>query len=104
METNSLIWTKEKPVKAGWYWFREIGDIVSIVKVREDKGILYTQSSVWYAPFMVRDSGGEWAGPIPEPREASVSVTELRRRVHAAVLRQRRSKTGQAKAMESEAV
>jgi len=71
METNSLIWTKEKPVKAGWYWLRGL-DEVSIVQVRMG-GELYVVPSGWDDTYALRNVDGEWAGPIPEPREAEAA-------------------------------
>ena len=55
-----LTWTKDKPTKPGWYWYR---------------GLYQVQSSIIYiAPNIdivnsLKGSKGEWAGPIPEPVE-----------------------------------
>lgn len=58
LATRSLTWTTAKPTAAGNYWFREGPDDHEpwVVRVVE-----------WETHVI---DGGEWAGPIPLPREA----------------------------------
>ena len=60
-----LKWTKEKPTKDGWYWFRHKAFNTYIAKVTCGGTILFGQY------FNVKDinNDAEWAGPIPEPEE-----------------------------------
>ena len=70
-------WTKEKPMKSGWYWWRPKKNFVPhiayvvwesvIHPVQKDRMfVLYPPFSV---EFTVNERGGEWAGPIQEPEE-----------------------------------
>jgi hypothetical protein len=78
METDSLVWTKEKPVKAGWYFARKDGT-VSVHRVVFDNkraGIaplqLYVQDEGNWVPMSkMPERMFAWAGPIPEPEEPS---------------------------------
>ena len=59
-------WTREKPTKPGWYWWRQTkrhyGEIVCVI----DIDILTVNRN----GVITEVRGGEWAGPIPEPIEA----------------------------------
>ena len=54
-----MVWTTEKPTKPGWYW-RRVGIDVIVTYVDSDDLFRGLQRSGF-------DTGGEWAGPIPEP-------------------------------------
>jgi len=61
-----LVWTKEKPTRAGWYWYRNmgernIGDVYMAVW-----GFVAHLSGSGH-PVAVKGLDGEWAGPIPPP-------------------------------------
>lgn len=58
-------WTAEKPDKSGWYWYRHDRNPEPQIGYLNDKG-------TWQCPkyfLQIRNYGGEWAGPIPEPTE-----------------------------------
>jgi len=60
-----LRWTREKPTKNGWYWWRTGGDcnLRGIVSVCIETDIMVLAGSYKY----LSQTTGEWAGPIPEP-------------------------------------
>ena len=68
-------WTTAKPTQEGWYWVRK-GDRTGwknrITKVsRNNRGELcVTDLLVQNLPIEELDYGYQWAGPIPEPKEA----------------------------------
>jgi len=53
-------WTKEKPIRKGWYWRKNWINDVRIVKV-DAYEILAMSRGV--------DGGYKWAGPITEPEK-----------------------------------
>ena len=58
-----FVWTKDKPVKPGWYWMRDKNDFPSRIEyVKEYARRLYILN--WPIP-----DDAEWAGPIPLPSE-----------------------------------
>ena len=59
-----LAWTKEHPKIAGWYWWRP----VKLPEKRYTEIICVRQGDVDSQFYEEIDN--EWAGPIPEPREA----------------------------------
>ena len=64
------VWTKEKPTKEGWYWWRS-GDIVGIHVLEfdgDEGGELVCMTT---DGDTIEEMGGEWAGHLPEPREAT---------------------------------
>jgi hypothetical protein len=67
-------WTRELPMKDGWYWFREdkTHDRYPVEKVvRVD--VLKLAGPVFRdgrLPNQVSEWPGDWCGPIPEPGEA----------------------------------
>jgi len=72
---SDLTWTTDKPTKPGWYWYRENNRLcVWYVRVGDGK-----RTELWvYQPHRISDGhgiqlfyfkGGEWAGPIKEPKE-----------------------------------
>lgn len=69
-----LVWTKDKPTKLGWYWFRFGTDGFAFV-VRVAYWVLGGDTLYVYDHYGNRlplsDSywRGLWAGPIPEPKE-----------------------------------
>lgn len=63
---SPLRWTREKPKRAGWYWYRNqgnlnIGDVFMAVW-----GFVANLNGSGH-PVSVKDLDGEWAGPLPEP-------------------------------------
>lgn len=64
---TSLVWTSDKPAKAGWYWWRGLGEDM-------DPLILYVDEVGYFqwpdgASQEVGLTKGEWAGPIAPPSE-----------------------------------
>jgi len=70
-----MIWTTEKPVKPGWYWYRADSSIeahAQVVHVREpNQELARNEWEVEFTGFetahKLDEQKGEWAGPIPEP-------------------------------------
>ena len=63
-----LRWTKEKPTKNGWYWWRTGGgcNLRGIVSVCIETDIMVLAGGIYK---YLSQTTGEWAGPIPEPEE-----------------------------------
>jgi len=63
-----LKWTREKPTKDGWYWWRTGGDcnLRGIVSVCIETDIMVLAGNYKY----LSQTTGEWAGPIPVPEDA----------------------------------
>lgn len=72
-----LVWTKDRPKKPGWYWFRTSEDSPklmtrleeSIVQVGQDPdsnrcGVKFPSGAI-----AVFEMGGYFAGPIPAPSD-----------------------------------
>ena len=58
-------WTKEKPTEKGWFWVKHSG--------HKTPYIIHVESIMYPSSIYGRFSGHrevEWAGPIPEPKEA----------------------------------
>lgn len=69
---RALTWTDEPPKEVGNYWWRwDAGSKHWIYNVRLIPTIhgLITYDHSAYDAEHVEDIGGQWAGPIPEPRE-----------------------------------
>ncbi len=66
-----MTWIRALPTEPGWYWIRRPNDVdeqPDIVRVRMYAGELAVGNSTfrnW------REDAYEWAGPIPQPVEAS---------------------------------
>lgn len=69
-----LKWTKDKPSKDGWYFYKDYHTNTCVIllvwrKVRDLGGVpraaLYCEQSRYLASAMP----SEWAGPIEEPEE-----------------------------------
>lgn len=82
-KTPALTWTREKPKQPGRYWTRWRGKVMDIVEVTTTPAELvalgwYPAGTMgWGNPISdewepLREER-EWAGPIAEPLEASVS-------------------------------
>jgi len=72
---KSLTWTREKPTKDGWYWYKEYGNKASLWNL--DTSREYGLWLKWYYGGTVRDTeamNGTWSGPIPEPEE-KITIT-----------------------------
>lgn len=55
---QGLVWTKEEPMREGWYWWKCAG-IIGIDFVKEG------------GKRVLNDKTALWAGPIPLPQEAT---------------------------------
>jgi len=75
MDTNSLVWTKEKPVKAGWYWIGDISQTPKICRVVDIGGdfAIALKTGLGAPLSALRKGAILFAGPIPEPREAEAA-------------------------------
>lgn len=60
-----LVWTKKKPTKPGWYFYRKRDKSVAFGYVESDGE--FNQGS--FISSYVSSLRGLWAGPIPEPQE-----------------------------------
>jgi hypothetical protein len=68
-----MTWTRTRPTVPGLYWFRARKCKASIVEiVLSPAGFpnMVTLGTDQYSPYYY-ESDGEWAGPIPEPKEAA---------------------------------
>jgi len=64
-----MTWTRGQPTTTGWYWKRNTQfRIVEIVQVRRYAGKLAVHNTHLDSCIFFHT---EWAGPIPEPNEAS---------------------------------
>ena len=63
------VWSKDRPTVAGWYWWRaDHSDTdIEMCQVSEDCSHAQFIAGEWE---LGRVGGGEWAGPLPLPREA----------------------------------
>jgi hypothetical protein len=59
-----MTWTTTKPTVPGWYWWRPYRD------ADENLWRVYRVCAA-NASYVVATLGGEWAGPIPEPKEVA---------------------------------
>ena len=61
-----LAWTTEPPTVPGWYWWRWHKGAEAIpLEVREGLIVEYPRRTL----RAVADIGGQWAGPIPMPKD-----------------------------------
>lgn len=58
-------WSKEKPKKTGWYWYRDSVIETPFIGKLQGSCISFPHGMYIY----VDDAPGEFAGPIPEPEE-----------------------------------
>lgn len=65
LKENTMIWTTDKPTKAGWYWHRQSPHPPEIVLVYID----YTGNLSAFGERLEWITDSQWAGPIPEPEE-----------------------------------
>ena len=64
------VWTTDKPTVAGWYWWRQGGcDRVRYVHAVRDNLLRVEAPDGWFEDMHFVD--GEWAGPLPLPKEAT---------------------------------
>ena len=71
-----MIWTTKKPRKAGWYWYRHehVDECIECVQwkvwsLSKNQKRLAAIGTAGHT--FIHTYGGEWAGPIPEPKEPS---------------------------------
>lgn len=72
---RALCWTKERPTTPGWYWWRAwrggtavVTEVCYSIPVTGEKR-LYAQFVDCTKALYIDQFEGEWAGPIPEPKE-----------------------------------
>jgi len=72
-----LTWSEQSPSKEGWCWYREEGCEKKAIQVEEAYGFynfgrmrvnMKYNSCYWR---WADEAPGEWAGPIPEPKNAA---------------------------------
>ena len=67
-------WTKQEPKDNGWYWLRQVDTF-------SETGILVRIEYIrWYGKKLCLmnwpiPKNTEWAGPIPEPKEAQNEIS-----------------------------
>jgi hypothetical protein len=68
-----LVWTKDKPTEPGWYWFRHehiapwIAHVELLCRFGKAPFLAVRMQSI----HTLDKFDGEWAGPIPQPKEAT---------------------------------
>ena len=65
-----LRFSKEKPTEPDFYWNRD-GRLLRIGEILEISVALWCHFAGESEPQLLELVGGEWAGPIPEPEEAT---------------------------------
>lgn len=66
---RSLAWTDEPPKVPGWYWFKdEYGIRIAWIK-HDSRKINELYAVIGGVGNWMSTLHGQWAGPIPEPRE-----------------------------------
>lgn len=72
-----LVWSKQVPTEPGYYWWRDEDDHELVCVRQVMPGLKCEHREVdsdcrtVVGMFRVSEVGGEWAGPIPEPQEAT---------------------------------
>jgi hypothetical protein len=65
-----MIWTNEKPTKAGWYWYNPRLTFIEVYELFDSE-----QGLCWYVDKdgggLIKDMRGRWAGPLDPPGEPS---------------------------------
>lgn len=69
----SLRWSKETPVCAGWYWWKNHHGVARVEQVLAHPElpeimVVMENSFMGWRPVRVNSLNREWAGPIPEPQ------------------------------------
>jgi hypothetical protein len=69
-----LIWTTQKPMKEGWYWFTNYKERTSVevveVKINGAGFLTESEPSAWVEGQDLIDATGEqWIGPLELPKE-----------------------------------
>lgn len=71
---RAMTWTDDPPKKVGTYWWRwdqcNPHRIYNVRIMSTIHTLLVAYAPTSYAAEPVEDIGGQWAGPIPEPRES----------------------------------
>lgn len=75
----SLPWLEGAPTEPGAYWYKSASEGLTLCRVYAGCGIPDSKTAELFAAFPGRRyamqiprecvSGGQWAGPIPEPKE-----------------------------------
>lgn len=72
--SGALTWSAEKPKRRGWWWVKHKQDKAPS-EIREIKGRLCIEFFGTWIPVEKAPHGLLWAGPLPEPLEASDAQT-----------------------------
>lgn len=67
-QLSRLRWTSEKPIQPGWYWYRGLIDEADPLIVLVDEAGYFQWPDGAFED--VRQTDGQWAGPIALPSEA----------------------------------
>lgn len=66
-------WTNERPTAAGWYWWRALEhEDAKPCRLLDGGDLLYFNAKETWCRCPIRHLAGQFAGPIPEPRTASI--------------------------------
>ena len=64
-------WSRERPTKAGWYWWQDQfwePECVEVYEMNDVPGVLMVSSTNLDKATALDTWGGEWQGPL-EPKE-----------------------------------
>lgn len=65
-----LVWTREAPTCAGWWWMRDSKGSICPVEIRMIGGRASAVGGIFSVEVDLM-RGVEWSGPIPPPKEAT---------------------------------
>jgi hypothetical protein len=66
-------WTRDRPTKTGWYWWRDpeyrenLPEVCKVYRDRFEAILRITWNDSSGADYPVTDYDGEWAGPLEPP-------------------------------------
>lgn len=66
---RALTWTDNRPKVPGWYWFKNEYGIRTVSLEQDSRKMDDLYVSVGGVGMWMSTLHGQWAGPIPEPRE-----------------------------------
>ena len=76
LQAAQPVWSGDKPTKAGWYWWRMTLPVAQRFMLCLSPHPHADRVGLWVSGIHLQglsnldDWGGEWAGPLMEPREA----------------------------------
>jgi hypothetical protein len=59
-------WSRERPVQAGWYWFRDPLQKPEVIQIWNKEGVLWVD---YYGVSLDSFGNGEWCGPLEPPHD-----------------------------------